>query len=142
MYKLTDLMTFFGLSERSIRRHLQQGILKGPKIKGTWYFSEEDIENYMNNEISFKQITKAHHTNLERFINGFKTPQESTCLLIDIKEEANEQLRELSEYMSTMKDKFDFSALTQKDYTRIIFIGSFTDAHHVMNYIKEHYETV
>ena len=139
MYKLQDIMTFFNLSERTIRRHLQQGILKGTKIKGTWFFTEEDIKHYMKNDISLKQINKAHQSNLQDFINGFKT--ESSCLVLDLKNISNHQLKEISLYMEKLDDPFKFNALKHKNHVRVIFIGSLTDTITVASHIKDkHYE--
>jgi len=49
VYKISDLMTMFNLSERTIRRHLREGILKGKKIGGSWRFDEKDISEYLDN---------------------------------------------------------------------------------------------
>ncbi|MFW5913508.1 MAG: helix-turn-helix domain-containing protein [Bacillota bacterium] len=47
-YTVADIIDMTGISERTVRRHLRQGLLKGTKVGGSWRFTEENIKDYFN----------------------------------------------------------------------------------------------
>lgn len=54
MFTLKEVMEMSNIPERTIRRHIKLGLLKGEQLGGTWRFSEEDLTNYFTTSI-FKQ---------------------------------------------------------------------------------------
>jgi len=45
--QVNDIVAKTGWSEKTVRRYLQEGSLKGSKPRGKWLISQEDFENYM-----------------------------------------------------------------------------------------------
>lgn len=50
MYTVEELAEMFGIQERTIRRFLKEGLLKGRKLANRWYVSEESIMEYFNRQ--------------------------------------------------------------------------------------------
>jgi excisionase family DNA binding protein len=47
-----DLMEVLGCSERTIRRYLQSGRLKGMKFAGKWYISADSFHQFIEAQMS------------------------------------------------------------------------------------------
>lgn len=47
MYNLRDVMEMLKIPERTIRRHIKEGLLVGRKLGGIWKFTQEEVENYV-----------------------------------------------------------------------------------------------
>ena len=49
-----DLMDAMGCSERTIRRYLESGRLKGMKFAGKWYVSADSFDKFVEDQMSDK----------------------------------------------------------------------------------------
>jgi predicted site-specific integrase-resolvase len=73
MYNLRDVMRMLKIPERTIRRHIKEGLLVGSKIGGVWKFSQDEIENYVGRDKvqkhikdeGLKDITDYYRVNIE-----------------------------------------------------------------------------
>ncbi len=73
MYSLRDIMRMLKIPERTIRRHIKEGLLVGSKIGGVWKFSQDEIENYVGRDKvqkhikdeGLKDITDYYRVNIE-----------------------------------------------------------------------------
>ena len=57
-YNLNQVAMITGLTTRTLRNHLKQGLLKGEKIDGNWSFTEEELDEYIA-DASVKQVILA-----------------------------------------------------------------------------------
>jgi len=51
LYSVFDLAQMLNVTTVSIRNYIKQGHLKGQKVMGRWFVSEEDLEEF------FKKLT-------------------------------------------------------------------------------------
>ncbi len=73
MYSLKDVMNMLKIPERTIRRHIKEGLLVGRKIGGAWQFNQNQIEDYLAQskvqkhikDEGIKDITDFYRINVE-----------------------------------------------------------------------------
>ncbi len=49
LYEVEDLSQLLGIQERTIRRLLREGTLKGKKLAKRWYVTDRALQEYFNN---------------------------------------------------------------------------------------------
>ena len=62
-YNMNQVAMITGLTTRTLRNHLKQGLLKGEKIEGNWSFSEEELDEYFTEPSVRQAILAKHHLN-------------------------------------------------------------------------------
>jgi excisionase family DNA binding protein len=48
LYSVKDLNRDLGINERTIRRWLREGVIKGRKIGKEWYITEDNLRRYLS----------------------------------------------------------------------------------------------
>ena len=48
LYSVTDVSQMLNVTTVSIRNYIKQGHLKGQKVMGRWFVSEEALSNFLN----------------------------------------------------------------------------------------------
>ncbi len=136
MYKLKDLMMMFSIPERTIRRHLKEGILSGTKIGGNWRFEDKDIENYLktNNMTSIRK--KNTYLEIMDYVNGFSEHNNETFIVKHVKSKAGRSI-EISTFVSTFKNPFFFNYDKKNDKSIIVFKGHNEDVLQLLEKINE-----
>lgn len=137
MYKLKDLMEMLGLSERTIRRHIKNDVIKGTKIGGVWRFSEEQVKEYFNSENIKTELMLSGKREVMDFINGSKNiDDKNSCLVIDIKELTIVEKNSIVMFSNTLKKPFELKYYMKNDYHRFMIIGDITDVSLFLNFIN------
>lgn len=128
MFKLKDIMEMLNIPERTIRRHIKLGLLKGEKIGGTWRFSEDDLHNYFSNKTI--QQTQSHIKSNEIFdyLNGFSKFDNQLVVIKQTKKLSRLQNKELSIFVNNFKNPFYFYLDSKMNKTIITFRGSENNA--------------
>ena len=126
-YNLNQLAMITGLTTRTLRNHLKQGLLKGEKIDGNWSFTEEELDEYLA-EPSVKQavMAKQHAVVYDFLADPFKKTNR-ICTIMDFPVSVNEALgiakffgKEISEHGRDI----EFRYINEKNYARFILSGS------------------
>ena len=118
-YNLNQVAMITGLTTRTLRNHLKQGLLKGEKIDGNWSFSEEELDEYIADP--FKK------TNRICTIMDFPVSVEEAL------EIANFFGKEITEHGSDI----EFRYINEKNYARFVLAGSEEQVHDLM---KSYYD--
>ena len=129
MYRLEDVIMMSGLSERTVRRHLKEGLLSGSKLGGTWQFNEADIKAYMERKTTMGLITQEASEQVKMFLKGamhsMKTMQ--VCTIIDMHDLSQAKLSTLRQQVLDISNanptKFTMKFNTDKKITRITLTG-------------------
>ncbi|MFP4287492.1 MAG: helix-turn-helix domain-containing protein [Candidatus Izemoplasmataceae bacterium] len=138
MYELKDIMMMFNIPERTIRRHLKLGLLKGSKVGGIWRFTEEDIMTYTKLDSMKQTINKQTlHLIIDTY-NGVKGSD--LVIIIPIKKTTKIKLAALSLEVSTFKHPFTFDLKLEGSKHIITFKGDNSDAVTLINYVENHFE--
>ena len=142
MLNLKNIMTITNLSERTIRRYLEEGKLVGTKVGGVWRFTEEQLEAFYGYNDAMKKIRKEATQQVLDFIN-MPNPEKldvSVCSMIDIRQSEetikkikNAVMAECNNASGTMTMKF----LKEQDNYRFILVGSLDFIHKVTAKIHE-----
>ncbi|MFK5883940.1 MAG: helix-turn-helix domain-containing protein [Candidatus Izemoplasma sp.] len=129
MLSLKNIMTITNLSERTVRRHIENGTLVGTKVGGVWRFSEEQLESFYGTKDAIKKIRKEATQQIVDFIN-MPNPDKlnaRACIMIDLRveEAVIEEIKSLvmsecNKAIGTMTMKF----LNEQDNYRFILIGT------------------
>ena len=86
-YTVEDIAKMAMFTERTIRKHLKEGVLKGRKIGGQWRFTEDDIINYTNQGSVGEMMKSEKEQDVLDFLAGVYTEytdEVQTCAVIDV----------------------------------------------------------
>lgn len=135
MYKLKDLIKMFSIPERTIRRHLRDGVLEGTKIGGSWRFDESNIRDYLGNSVIKAKVKQVVFGEVFDYLNGFGN-SDSICTIHQVPIGKMNNRKIVSRITENMSSKFYFNLrqVNQKDV--VTFIGSIEDAKYLMDELK------
>ncbi len=139
-YNLNQAAMITGLTTRTLRNHLKQGLLKGEKIEGNWSFSEEELDEYIADP-SVKQaiLAKQHAVVYDFLADPFKKTNR-ICTIMDFPvsaEEALDMARFFGKEITDHGSDIEFRYINEKNYARFILAGSEEQVHDLM---KSYYE--
>ena len=134
-YNLNQLAMITGLTTRTLRNHLKQGLLSGEKIDGNWSFTEEELEAYIADP-SVKQaiLAKQHAVVYDFLADPFKKTNR-ICTIMDFPISLEEALsiaqffgKEISDHGSDI----EFRYINEKHYARFILSGAEDQVHDLL----------
>ncbi len=83
MFSIRQLAMFTGLTTRTLRNYLAQGILQGEKQHGVWRFSDKQLEQFFKNA----EIQQLLHTKKLALVYDFLALRRKTanelCIVLD-----------------------------------------------------------
>lgn len=91
-YDLNQLALITGLTTRTLRNYLNQGILEGEKLAGNWHFSEENLEKFFSSPEVKRSLTAKRHALVYDFMADTYKKNNRICMILDFpvaQEEAN-----------------------------------------------------
>ena len=139
MYVLKDLMDITQLSERTLRRYLEQGLLQGTKVGGSWRFSEDDVKRFIDSQKFSKEIATQASDDVKRFIRreyDTDTHRGRGCVILDFNEPDDVLFKEIRDVVmktSTKFKGFKMKMFPEENYVRVVLIGGFDYIEHVTN---------
>ena len=137
MYVLKDLIEMTQLSERTLRRYLEQGLLQGTKVGGSWRFSEDDVKRFIDSQKFSKEIATQASDDVKRFIRReYETDAHRGCVILDFNEPDDALFKEIREVVmktSTMFKGFKMKMFPEENYLRVVLIGGFDYIEYVTN---------
>jgi len=128
MYRLKDIMEMFQIPERTIRRHIKLGILKGKKAGGTWRFDEEDLREYLSHPVIQSNQSKTKYREIMDFMNGFVKTDEEVVVITQLKQANIHKNKEISLLMNTFRSPLYFNLEKSGGKTIVTFKGNKEDA--------------
>ncbi len=126
---IKDIMKMTNLSERTIRRYIREGKLRGTKIGKEWHFSEEQVRELFSLKEFGVTISQQATRDVRQFLLGKyeKRRGASCCLIIDFtgktKEEAGQIKDALLETVNREKD-FKMKFVPEDNIIRITLTGT------------------
>lgn len=137
MYTLKNIEEMFGFSERTLRRYLSKGILKGTKEGTTWKFSDEDVSEFLQTQEFDARVKKNKFIQLFDFANG-NGVKEDTVLLMFYKEKLSmKQSKDISLFMKNLDYGFQFNMTKNSRGHLIQFIGHEDDGVRLKKFVNE-----
>lgn len=137
MKTLKELIEETQLSERTLRRYLQQGLLEGTKVGGSWRFSEQQIKAFFDTQSFNKNLAKQAGEEVKQFIRReYDSDQERGCVILDfndVDDELFNAIRHVVMETSTQFEGFKMRLFPEGNYIRVVLIGGFDYLEHVTN---------
>lgn len=106
MYNLKDVMKMLDVPERTIRRHIKEGLLNGTKIGGVWKFSQEDLINYIGSTKIQKHIVDTGLKEISDYYFGFIEDQNAISYMFIMSFKKEESTKESVKVTKQFKSPF------------------------------------
>ncbi|HBB29888.1 MAG TPA: hypothetical protein DC000_11730 [Clostridiales bacterium] len=90
-YSITDIAIITGLSTRTIRTYIKNGLLSGAKKDGAWLFTEEDIGRCLNEQFVKESIRIKSNSLVRDFVDIKEKSVNSVCSIFDYKVNSDEE---------------------------------------------------
>lgn len=140
MYRLQEIMEMLSIPERTIRRHLKEGLLKGEKVGGTWRFTEQNLYEYLDNPTIRLNTKKTSLKETVNYMNGFKKGQNDIVIILNRKLYGESQAKDIAIMVSESVNPYYFTIVpVQRNYL-ITFIGNYDDALRVLSFLGDYNE--
>ena len=137
-YVINHLVLMSGLSDRTIRNYLAQGILDGERINGMWHFTPEQVENFFTHPAVRPSILAKHNGVVYDFLMEDKRTTAQTCMILDLPGADRKELGEYFSYTISNGDyrniRFSFDGVGATP--RVILAG---DAKEVLRLVNAYY---
>lgn len=106
LYTLKDIMMFFDIKERTVRRHLKEGKLKGKKIGGIWKFNDANISDYFSDPQLMKQRRTKQLNKVIDYMNGFSERKNNSIYMINKFNMSHQRMQEIVRFVSSFNKPF------------------------------------
>ena len=139
-YNMNQVAMITGLTTRTLRNHLKQGLLQGEKIDGNWSFTEEELDAYIAEPAVSQAILAKQHAVVYDFLADPFKKTNRVCTIMDFPvsvEEALEIARFFGKEITEHGSDIEFRYINEKHYARFILSGSEEQVHDLM---KAYYE--
>lgn len=139
-YNLNMLAMITGLTTRTLRNHLKQGLLNGEKTDGNWSFTEEDVDKYIADPSVKQAILAKQHAIVYDFLADPFKKTNRICTIMDFPvsiEEALDIARHFGKEITDHGSDIEFRYINEKNYARFILAGSEETVYDLM---KSYYE--
>ena len=137
-YSLNELALMTGLTTRTLRNYMNQGILHGEKVNGIWQFTIKDIEVFFEEPYVKEGILIKRNSVVFDFLADRKKESGRICVILDRPASFKEGESISSFFCKEMESAKDvvFSFDWDKGCSRVIVSGA---EDQVMQILKKYY---
>ncbi len=127
-FTVRDVVDMSGLSERTVRRYLRDGKLKGTKLGGAWRFSKEDIDAmFVRRDFDHDVVAKTGD-NIHRFVRGDHDGDAPihACLIVDVNDASPRTMHAVKNTVDTIcktHDGMQTRIIPSRDAVRVTVVG-------------------
>ena len=83
-YVIRHLVQFTGLTDRTIRSYIANGILEGERINGVWHFTPEQVEKFVRHPAVRPSILAKKNALVYDFLLDTKKTAPEICVILDM----------------------------------------------------------
>lgn len=121
-YALADVAMMTGITERTLRKHVASGALRGEKIGGKWRYAEQELGRFLDSP-EIKKLAARHRRALaDDFLNARIKPAPSMLCVFDLPGAPEIFLEKLLAACVGVEMRFAQDAGTHM--TRVTLVGS------------------
>ena len=132
MYTLQEVSLISGLTERTLRNYLKQGILIGEKQDGGWRFTEEQITEFLSNDYVIPAVKAKQNAYIFDYLKNDCEKENTACVVLHLKKENPMKIAsffcEAVNKRQGLKMRFDH----EKGENQVILVGSFDVVYDVL----------
>lgn len=140
-YTMNDVAMMTGLTTRTLRNYLRQGLLKGEKVDGVWRFTEEEYEVFLAHPAVKPGLRAKKNAIVNDFMLLDAKKENQTCVILDFCMEREDAKRAAEFFCQQMKvqedDSLQFGMEWYKKNMRVILSGTEAGVKEIM---KRYYE--
>ncbi len=137
MYNLKELMQMLKIPERTLRRHLKEGLLVGTKVGGIWKFTQEEIEGYIGKEKIQKHIKDEGLKDIMDYYRLHVEDKSEVVFMLIKKFNDITTVKQFLEVTKRFNHKFSLNSNRNGSYTCIAFKGQPNDVMILMKWSEE-----
>lgn len=140
-YCIAHIVQFTGLTDRTIRNYISNGILRGEKINGLWHFTPEAVDAFMRHPAVRPSITAKNNGLVYDFLLNPSREEHRCCMVLDLPGVDKRVLTEFFCYTIGREDlhNFQFSFDGLDKTPRVIIRG---DTKEVLRLVNGYYDTL
>ena len=142
MYNLKDVMEMLKIPERTIRRHLKEGALKGTKIGGVWKFTQEDLKNYLKSNSVQKQIRDEGFREIISYYNGYVENKTDVLFMFIKSFDEHAKFERFMDVTKLFEKEFSFNSQNSHNLYVYSFKGQTSDLLILMKWSEEFEECI
>lgn len=83
-YLISQLVLITGLSDRTIRKYISNGILRGEMINGVWHFTAEQVEEFIRHPAAKPSILAKKNAMVYDFLLQNRKASPKSCIIMDL----------------------------------------------------------
>lgn len=84
LYTISQIAMFTGLTDRTIRNYIADGILEGEKINGVWLFTPEQLEAFIVKPSVRQSIVSKNKSIVYDFLLNEYKKEDEACIILDL----------------------------------------------------------
>lgn len=143
-YTVDDVAAMTGLTSRTIRTYIKDGLLKGKKVGVQWRFTEKDIEELFKDKRVETEICENKNKIVYDFLEEKNKKSSVTCSIVDSRinsseEEEfirNEVLNYINGYKWDKQMKFSYQFFNDELLARFILEGDLREISRLIEFIN------
>ena len=134
-YCIGHIVQFTGLTDRTIRSYLANGILQGEKINGIWHFTPEQVDAFLRHPAVRPGITAKSNGLVYDFLMNPSREAHRCCMILDLPGAEKTGLTEFFCYAIGRENlhNFQFSFDGLDKTPRVILRGNTDEVLHLVN---------
>lgn len=142
MYHLIDLMQMLKIPERTIRRHIKEGLLVGSKVGGIWKFTEEEVERYIGKKKVQKHLIDDGLKELTDYYRGHVEDKNEVVYMFTKPFNETDKIKQFYEVAKQFKSKFSMKSSCNGKETCFTFKGQPNDVLILMKWSDEYENSI
>ncbi|SHO53250.1 class I SAM-dependent methyltransferase [Anaerocolumna xylanovorans] len=84
IFTIADISKMTGFTDRTIRNYMKRGLLKGSLVKGTWYFDNGNLEDFLEERFVKQGLKGKAESLVEHFLKGRKQAEDTLCSIYNM----------------------------------------------------------
>ena len=135
-FGIDAIVMMTGLSDRTIRSYIADGLLRGDKSSGSWQFTAEQVDSFLNNKAVLPALRSKKNAIVYDFISGEPKSFDKMCVVLDLTSPAADHASSrICKYLADMEatEELHFASDRVGKGVRITLSGCASDVIALMN---------
>ena len=125
-YDINQLALITGFTTRTLRNHINMGLLEGEKIDGKWTFTSEEVDRFMDQDFVKQALKSKRNAQVFDFLADTSKKSNKICTVLDFAVD-NEEAMEISKFfvdaMNSGVSGVEFKFSYDRGIARVILSG-------------------
>lgn len=144
-YSVEEVALMTGLTSRTIRTYIKEGVLRGKKVGVQWRFTEEEVKELFKDKQVERQVADAKNQLVVDFLNKRQGKDNRSCMIVDcpvmsetVEVELRDKLMEfINNYEWGAEFQFSYQLFEEENTARFIISGALKEISKVIDIINE-----